>query len=552
MFLNIFFKKRGKIYLCMFLNLIKNALSPFWLWRIPSSTRSVQDPSGYMGLPELLDHGQNALASVREHDRRCQSALEGRVLSNLDGCIVVTTSYSGLGTAEIAGSQIAAAFKKRVVNFSAADHAKGPLQVLLHGHAEDTKPLHVFGNILFRLPKSVRSEVMQLQKQKMKEYSDVEKSHGKAHKRCKFAKRRLGVELRDGICRLLQNCEFEQEAYCHRHRQKCPINPRLMPEYENAIWVEVAGSECKPWTQMGGQGDWLHATTATCLTWVYWNKFFAPDVLLHECTPRFQASQLLRMLQPSSKRTRIPDPCTVFGRTTIRCEKRVWQSESFLLCPTHFGWPSRRLRKYTFLWQPGVVQSLPFDLLDFFQRPLKDNADIFVVADSDQLHDRAKIMAHAQGIVCEEEELDCIPLSAFLTPAKWVRLQQYERELLPTLPDVEALPCALVNLSQCQHFFKGCDTAVVPPLLCGSDVFCIKRQRSVEVFPECFVIMGFGVDIEVLPRERVHLLIGKLRSRGKITENQCRTLCGNAMHVSVVTACMAVLLGMKLCQPEQH
>lgn len=78
----------------------------------------------------------------------------------LDGHgVVATSSFSGMGTAEVAVAMLSGLVAgHKVTNFSASDSAKVP-RLVLKELPSGAAPEHVFGDVLDRLPSGVRTQL---------------------------------------------------------------------------------------------------------------------------------------------------------------------------------------------------------------------------------------------------------------------------------------------------------------------------------------------------------------------------------------------------------
>jgi hypothetical protein len=180
-------------------------------------------------------------------------------------------------------------------------------------------PEHVFGDILDRVEGVVLAKLIKLQTkflEKAQQAGLTDKKRGK-----------LGKQMVAAMRALLETMPFTDTAHCHRHGKQCPLKP-CGPDGKaitEQMLIDAAGTTCKAWSHMrrgSCRAKWLHESTLPCLVWIYWLKHYAPDAFLHECTARFDHTQISMTLQ---------DFFTV----------------PLVFSPVDIGIPSHRLRKYT-------------------------------------------------------------------------------------------------------------------------------------------------------------------------------------------------------------
>ena len=204
----------------------------------------------------------------------------------------------------MAAALIAAEFQrsgdKGLTCFAAFDCSRASRKVLLtHPESSPGAPLHVFGNLLTRVPDGPRQLLVGHVKRRLKQWrswkrdADARGEHSTTGVRMK---QRIGRQLLRDLQAILGTVEFSHFAWSYRHNAYCPVRPRIVPGLDGQLWLEVAGSVCKPWNSFGKQGDWLGWSSVATLVWLYSLKFYEPDLLLHECTPRFEHKKLLAIL----------------------------------------------------------------------------------------------------------------------------------------------------------------------------------------------------------------------------------------------------------------
>ena len=62
----------------------------------------------------------------------------------------------------------------------------------------------------------------------------------------------LGLRCLEELCHLIDSLDFDHaEAYCLKCDTHCMISPRRCG-YGNRFWIEIAGTTCVAWSQLGG------------------------------------------------------------------------------------------------------------------------------------------------------------------------------------------------------------------------------------------------------------------------------------------------------------
>ena len=173
----------------------------------------------------------------------------------------------------------------------------------MDGHPESSRPLHIFGDILDRLPRDVLERRKATEQGKILAYEQA--CSAAATEACPTSpgaegidaesvelpsmadyKAKLGQDMVDEMIHELERCTFEETVWCHRHKKYCYVDPRSDPRCAGALIVEVAGPCCPPWSSMNPRRDrWLSAATLPALTWVFSTRYRCPSAIVHENAP---------------------------------------------------------------------------------------------------------------------------------------------------------------------------------------------------------------------------------------------------------------------------
>ena len=193
------------------------------------------------------------------------------------------------------------------------------------------------------------------------------------------------------VCQLktvLREVEFLEEAYCLHHDRMCPVNPRCVPGQEEKLWVEVAGTTCCPWSAMGAGLEWLDKATAPCLAWAFSLLYYLPDIILHECTPRFSEGTLIEILGHVEDAGH-----SVHARPTPEGQELAYRMESEVFSPVDLGVPTQRKRKYSAFFLAPFTQPPSQPFLDQYSRALTLDSSIYLVATEKQIKEEHEAMA---------------------------------------------------------------------------------------------------------------------------------------------------------------
>eukprot|EP00969_Alexandrium_andersonii_P240229 10604848-Alexandrium_andersonii.AAC.1 len=96
----------------------------------------------------------------------------------------------------------------------------------------------------------------------------------------------IGYRVLQEMVSILDCLEFDVAVECLRCRSHCFLNPR-QSGYSDSFWVEMSGTTCVAFAQVGGHGGWLHPSTFPALVWAESCRYWRPDIVIHECAPAF-------------------------------------------------------------------------------------------------------------------------------------------------------------------------------------------------------------------------------------------------------------------------
>lgn len=281
--------------------------------------------------------------------------VEKRLGELLSHGVLLTTHYSGMGTAEDAASFALALAQKAtgglephpgaVVGYSSCDSNRACRSVLTSIGASK----HVFGNLCDRLSVAVRDELVQtLEEHRAMLHREVDGNQdvdvtvdagadaeaALARRRkdhCKLVGRQWSLRALD----ILKKETFSSQtmAWCYKCRRRCPCFPHFQ-EVGQRLLIEIAGTTCVAWSSMSASASgWLHNSSIDFFAWARMVQCIEPHMVIHECVEKFDPAILSFILG---------DKYTI---------------ESVCHSPLSMGFPSMRQRRYTVCILNGCRQA---------------------------------------------------------------------------------------------------------------------------------------------------------------------------------------------------
>ena len=243
-----------------------------------ASSQPTWFPDGPHDLNSCLGWADRYCQSLSDYDINHSTKLLQEFTETVGEQIVVTTSYSGIGSAENALASLVDAVQKHhhrrglpldqhpVVFYSVTEKMPAALK-LLDSHGPQTKALHRFGDILHRVPEAVLQTCRVINDEKLAKGKSLDAAFtaGKISKEDLVQqKHAAGRELVEELSNVLEHCDFLERAWCLECKAFCPLSPRASPQCTSALWIEISGSTCCPFSSMGPCGQWLDAATLPC------------------------------------------------------------------------------------------------------------------------------------------------------------------------------------------------------------------------------------------------------------------------------------------------
>ena len=342
---------------------------------------------GPASLLEILQTLPDMAASL---ERNCPAV--GHVFAQaLHTGLVMTSSYSGLGTAEVAGLMLADGFLESakalgrqagVRTYSAADISPEMREVLkLHhvvGEAESQSPWrlpanagieHIFGDIIDRCDSKTASALRALNAATFEEVANGVRPAAS------------GEAVVSRLTEIFAQASWHKSVPCFVHEgQRCEV----LPDRAERIHLEVAGVTCVAWSNMnhGQHQRWYHPSATPCLAHAHWCRWAQPSIILIECVRGFDASTYLHVLSAD----------------------HMYFSEQICFSPLDLGIPTSRGRRFTIAWRTdefSQIKSLsPEKMFDrLHRRRLQCTAKAYMIATASKLQSLKSDMLQAKFVV---------------------------------------------------------------------------------------------------------------------------------------------------------
>ena len=436
---------------------------------------------------------------------KSEAALRGHRLQEIFGKgIVVHTGHSGTrnGEAAMAALHMAAcaagmAPSDAVRCHRACDVSKTSRKCLLNSGASG--PHHVHDDLLDALTPTMRCKF---------EGMLLDSPTAPGMKRAAF---KAIFKVMDDALAAGTLFKEDGKAYCHKCRDLCPVYSKDLPGYADPITMLISGTACTAWSTSGKHERQTHANTLVWLVWVAYIKHFKPDIVIHEITELH------------------PDEIFDFHFQDDYSILPIFVS------PWHVGFPNCRPRKYRILARRERLCCFGssdgfFKLLEVTVRIQAEAlmcADTEMVADCLRSRAAKRMRLSRDGAMPTPEDV--------LTPSQRGRLQQQRGSANPGI-----LSCFFADMAKSADMRQA--TKYTPTLEQNSQVWSEGLHREAVVH-EQLIFQGIPTLPAVSETLQCHWahLIGKPDLSG-LSESECRSLAGNAMHMAVVGAVRAYAL----------
>lgn len=451
------------------------------------------------------------------------------------------TQYSGMGCVEQAFllmEHALAADVPQVTNVSIEEQCDvSPLcrKVLLAFPASH-RAKHLNGDILSRLPDSVRKRLLALQ-WPVRPAKVVHDSHTKAGEQYAVDLKLWEARVAEVVleARLILDafdtmCFHENyTAKCFRHDAMCPVWTRV--DERDRFILTVAGTTCLDWTYMGERLGLGGASALPFLVWLREQRKRRVPALLHECTPGFR---------PEVIKAELPET--------------EYEYQCITISPEATGVPNERIRLFTLVLRRDVycLDRAFADFATFVKRRRIIDGNQYYIASADIIHSEIAERAVASGM--EMTPGFHMSWHDVLGSAKKIRLVGYRERAcevklthaLKTVTedhsilneDLVALTPPVPFLFDLEQTPSGCPrmSTIVPCLLRHGELwndkpdvqraFCREEYLSVAgvwTLPA----HGVGMDCAFAP-------LLQRNSEVALSMADCKKLAGNCIHINVI------------------
>ena len=221
---------------------------------------------------------------------------------------ILTATFGGILTDMLAHEQVREACRTFLgideedatptIRYSATEVGSVQQSIILESN---DPPLHLFGNVLERLMDEDRSYCMAKQRKMLAAYLALKTEFqllNKSKRQLAAEVEALGAQYVGELKDKVSMASFKEMVWCEVCKDLCYVSPRqgLPEELRFRDWVEVAGSSCVSWTHvLQTTGGFCSKSTLPMLVWSYSERFYQPDMVVHECVKRFPLHNLIEI-----------------------------------------------------------------------------------------------------------------------------------------------------------------------------------------------------------------------------------------------------------------
>ena len=467
-----------------------------------------------------------------ERNFPAQSNTLAKVLSQ---GINVTTTYSGIGIAEIAGATLT---KNTMVNDALSDaglyfHSAADIlpeaRSALMGHWQESAPCHIFGDVVKRLEPQAEDAVRTMTRSFLQACGEVRDDIDE------------GMQLVHMLENSLEKAAFKATAYCFRHCKECPLAPPLLgSRRQRVMHMEVAGITCCPWSSMnrGRFTRWRNSATLPCMVMRFWILATRPSIFIIENVKGFDSDAFMHTFH----------------------SQNLYVSTEVLVSPSMLGIPSSRTRKFIIAWSTQEftkIQSMGPEVTfqALFQRTLVTTVQIYEAASLDAIVELKRALAKAKGLdaVLTASQLQQMPSRSLLPGGLSERQKAYYESYQAHVQEGGGkLESAWVDLNQHIGFYRTI-TDIAPAMLHSSKMWSLLSRRPIAV-QELFAAMGFAPPgLQVTDSTEQALLDDLCKASWPWRDDSGEPVIpaelthqrlGNGMHMAVIGSIMTMALSL--------
>ena len=462
-------------------------------------------PEGPRTYPELFQWHHDVIKRLLTKFPRRESQQRGARIR-----VQMTSSYSGIGVAEIAASFVQDAFKRHNMMVDLVCHSQTEKDEHCQGLLGAT---HVFDDILARASEKLVKKLRKIQDKYVKRAEAVQKKTSGKGKTIDH-----GHQFLQEACRLLEDSrdDFSSSGHCNVCHADCQW---AVTKQGADFWMECAGNTCTPFSSRGKKLGFLDPENIVALVWAYslkHNGHGLPDIIINENVPGFDAKKFFRLIFPM---------CAV---------------GSAVFSPADLGIPTHRPRRYTMVCPDrasrlfGVIEFSEALLGEVCFRQIHLRGSIYLQAPQEDIKVAMDELAESRGLSARPAGKSYRCKYVMMTGDR-LRMEQYrERRMQDNAADMD------VNIDCSQTTTFGGYMQLMPTLLKNSSIYNLEADR-LYLLTEVMAAQGFprflASDLEAcdhLPDEDFYRTFDGMVARRK------KGMLGNAMCVSQVGCAIAI------------
>ena len=345
------------------------------------------------GVYKLLEAAESA--GIAGHIREKLEKLLG------EKHIALSSSFSGLLTAEKAQMDVIKEIAKalqlpapKITLYSATECDRVVIETI--GHSS-LKPLHQFIDVKDRLHDVDRMRLQDKLQAYLDEWDSLVfdykwGSSGFSKDDMTERKDDMAMRLIHDFCTDMNQIEFRNEVPCENHSDNgglCPVSPYQFFHSDDLVWIESAGTECRPFSQLNQKREgWISMKSLDTFTWIFSTRYYNPSKAIHECVKKFDRDLLLYCFNMDIGR----QLKSVYAPSPIVDEK-PWTMIVQVFCPSQVGVLAHRMRGYATLSSPTEdgdadgVHARDFGFFKAFGDSLKCDLSIYFTGTSFEAED---------------------------------------------------------------------------------------------------------------------------------------------------------------------
>eukprot|EP00439_Symbiodinium_sp_Y106_P025582 s5201_g3.t1 len=460
-------------------------------------------------LTKLADRGQQFF-----HIDFCE-----RLQQSLQSGLCLRTDYSGLGGPEEALCQLARGLHldERVLMCQrACDKEQHCRRVLMH-RASASRPSCVQKDILERIPERVLEKIRGMHDKHIAVADDkikggMKKEDAIVEQGAMFIRSSLQVLIRTKSLRDIS----QRSGFCAVHNKQCPVSPPVPDDFQGLV-CNVSGVNCYDFSAMGASKRFLGSSAVSFVVWLSERLLSKEDFFVVECV------------------------CGFDDELSSELVVEWFDMVSLQICPTMFGLPVARERKYmVFLgkhmcWAPEVVSKghqQAFEQL--FSCQVQMRGDELLRASPELVASHIAKMAASRQLPALRSS--GLPWSCFLamSPSQQNSLKAHEDWLVQAGYNVRS--SVMSNIRQKPEYMGPVLSGYVPTLL-QSSILWSFRQRRLVLPAEMLELQGYNV-LDQDPSRRSCIAT----CLSDISDTAIRSMAGNATHISCIGNVLAFVL----------